>query len=73
MDKNVTATTKEVLQMQLVDVLAIAIAAILAIATILAVNGLIEKLRLSCATLLKEVVLNYIYSKLRTLCTLEMA
>ncbi len=52
--------------------LAIAIAAILAtavilaIAAILAISGLIEKPQHSCAILLEAVVLNYIYSKLRT-------
>jgi hypothetical protein len=45
--------------MQLVDILAIAIA------TILAIDGLIQKPRLSSATLLEKVVLNYIYSKLQ--------
>jgi hypothetical protein len=53
--------------------LAIAIAAILAIAVILAIaanlaiSGHKEKPQLSSATLLEEVVLNYIYSKLRTI------
>jgi hypothetical protein len=45
--------------MQLVDILAIAIA------TILAIDGLIQIPRLSSATLLEKVVLNYIYSKLQ--------
>jgi hypothetical protein len=44
----------------------LAIAVILAIAAILAISGHKEKPKLSCATLLEEVVLNYIYSKLRT-------
>jgi hypothetical protein len=44
----------------------LAIAVILAIAAILAVSGHKEKPQLSCVTLLEEVVLNYIYSKLRT-------
>ena len=44
----------------------LAIAVILAITVILAISRLIEKPQLSCATLLEEVVLNYIYSKLRT-------
>jgi hypothetical protein len=44
----------------------LAIAVILAIAAILAISGLIEKPQLSCATLLEKVVLNYIYSKLRS-------
>ncbi len=59
-DRNVIATSKEILKMQWADVLAIAIAAILAICEP------IEKAKLSCATLSKEVVLHYIYSKLRT-------
>ncbi len=42
------------------------IAVILAIAAILAISGLNEKPQLSCATLIEEVVVNYIYSKQRT-------
>jgi hypothetical protein len=48
------------------------IAVILAIAAILAISGHIEKPQLSCATLLEGVVLNYIYSKLRTVRTYKM-
>jgi hypothetical protein len=44
----------------------LALAVILAIAAILAISGLVEKSQLSCATLLEKVVVNYIYSKLRT-------
>jgi hypothetical protein len=42
-ERNVIATPKEILKMQSADILAIAIAAILAI------DGLIEKLQISCA------------------------
>jgi hypothetical protein len=51
-DRNVIATPKDILQMQSADILAIAIAAILAI------DQLIEKPQLSCATLLEEIELN---------------
>jgi hypothetical protein len=63
LDRNVIATPKEILQMQSADILAIAITAILTIAAILKIDGLIKKPQHSCATLL-ELVLNYIYSKL---------
>jgi hypothetical protein len=56
---NVIAIPKVILQMQLADILAIAIALFLQSMDLL-------KPKLYCTSLLKEVVLNYIHLKLRT-------
>jgi hypothetical protein len=64
-DRNANATPKEILQLQSADILTIAIVAILAIAAICNLRAY-SKPPLSCATLIEKLVLNYIYSKLRT-------
>jgi hypothetical protein len=62
-ERNVIATSKGSCN-SIAAILAIAV--ILAIATILAISGLIEKLTAVLCNTIEKVVLNYIYSKLRT-------